>query len=274
MSAPTKTPAMIAPATNPNTIIDYNQAGALMENALLSNDLGKMTSDQRVKFYGEVCRSLKLNPLTRPFQYITLNGKLTLYATKDCAEQLRKINKVSLEVVSKDVIEGTLMVTVRAIDASGRYDESTGAVDIATLKGEARANAFMKAETKAKRRATLSICGLGISDETEISSIPGARVTQVDHETGEIIDVEEQQSLPQPKQAKAKEDPYAVVKEWIKTNITRDAYDELKKQGVTLDDLEQVMNEGLASDLPEICQAAIQAADLRMNPPAVMEAGE
>jgi len=30
------------------------------------------------------------------------------------------------------------------------------------LKGEARANAFLKAVTKAKRRVTLSICGLGL----------------------------------------------------------------------------------------------------------------
>ena len=33
----------------------------------------------------------------------------------------------------------------------------------------------MKAETKAKRRATLSICGLGMLDETEIETIPDAR---------------------------------------------------------------------------------------------------
>ena len=33
----------------------------------------------------------------------------------------------------------------------------------------------MKAETKAKRRVTLSICGLGMLDETEVETIPGAR---------------------------------------------------------------------------------------------------
>ena len=32
----------------------------------------------------------------------------------------------------------------------------------------------MKAETKAKRRATLSICGLGLLDESEVETIPGA----------------------------------------------------------------------------------------------------
>jgi hypothetical protein len=38
------------------------------------------------------------------------------------------------------------------------------------------ANALMKAETKSKRRVTLSICGLGFLDETEADSIPGAVV--------------------------------------------------------------------------------------------------
>jgi hypothetical protein len=38
------------------------------------------------------------------------------------------------------------------------------------------ANALMKAETKAKRRVTLSICGLGMLDESEVESIPGAAV--------------------------------------------------------------------------------------------------
>ena len=42
------------------------------------------------------------------------------------------------------------------------------------LKGEALANAMMKAETKAKRRATLSICGLALLDELEVETIPNA----------------------------------------------------------------------------------------------------
>ena len=37
------------------------------------------------------------------------------------------------------------------------------------------ANARMKALTKAKRRLTLSLCGLGMLDETEVVSIPGAQ---------------------------------------------------------------------------------------------------
>jgi hypothetical protein len=43
------------------------------------------------------------------------------------------------------------------------------AVAVKGLIGEALANAYMKSETKAKRRVTLSIMGLGLLDESEIS---------------------------------------------------------------------------------------------------------
>lgn len=44
------------------------------------------------------------------------------------------------------------------------------------------ANALMKAETKAKRRVTLSICGLGLLDESEIDTMKGAETYDVHHE--------------------------------------------------------------------------------------------
>jgi hypothetical protein len=54
------------------------------------------------------------------------------------------------------------------------------------LPPEELANAFMKAETKAKRRVTLSICGLGFLDESEIESIAEAKRVRVNFETGDI----------------------------------------------------------------------------------------
>src|SRR5690606_8779893 len=63
-----------------------------------------------------------------------------------------------------------------AKDRNGRVDSDTGAVPIAGLKGEAKANAILKAITKAKRRVTLSMVGLGMLDESEVETIPGARV--------------------------------------------------------------------------------------------------
>ena len=41
-------------------------------------------------------------------------------------------------------------------------------------------NAKLKAITKAKRRVTLSICGLGFLDETEIDTIPSAQPAAIE----------------------------------------------------------------------------------------------
>lgn len=147
---------------------------AIQETVLLGGDLSQLAPQERLAYYSNVCASLGLNPLTRPFEYIVLNGKMALYARKDCTEQLRSNKKISVSIVARESVEGTYVVTARATMPDGRADESIGAVSIDGLKGEARANALMKAETKAKRRVTLSIAGLGMLDETEVETIPTA----------------------------------------------------------------------------------------------------
>ncbi len=145
---------------------------AVIERVLLHGDLRQLSPAQKVSYYNAVCVSVGLNPLTQPFQYLVLNGKEVLYARRDATDQLRKIHGVSIQISAREVMEDCYIVTSRATLPSGRQDESIGAVPIATLKGEARANAMMKAETKSKRRVTLAICGLGMLDETEVDSIP------------------------------------------------------------------------------------------------------
>jgi hypothetical protein len=145
---------------------------AKIENVLINGDLSRLSEAERLSYYKNVCDSMGLNPLTKPFDYITLNGKLTLYARKDATEQLRKIHGVSIYEISKELLDDVFVVTAKARDRDGRDDAATGAVTVGNLKGEAKANAMMKAETKAKRRVTLSICGLGLLDETEVEDIP------------------------------------------------------------------------------------------------------
>lgn len=142
-----------------------------IESALMMNDLSKLSTDDRLKYYNSVCDSVGLNPLTQPFAYINLNGKLTLYAKRDAADQLRKIHGVSISIKSKEMISDLFIVHVEAKDKTGKYDEATGIVPVAGLKGADLANAMLKAETKAKRRVTLSICGLGLTDESELETI-------------------------------------------------------------------------------------------------------
>jgi hypothetical protein len=155
-----------------NTAVELKpNMGAIVDDVIARGDLSKLTPEQRVVHYHNVCRSIGLNPLTQPLQYITLNGKLVLYARRDAADQLRKINGINIVIPDYAVNDGLLTVHVRATDKSGRTDEDFGVVSVAGLRGEAAANAFLKAVTKAKRRVTLSISGLGFLDENEVSDI-------------------------------------------------------------------------------------------------------
>lgn len=150
-----------------------NEAHAVSsaESALIMNDLAGLNDSQRLDYYGRVCASLGLNPLTQPFGYITLNNKLVLYAKRDATDQLRRLHGVTCTIMARERIEDLYIVTARATLPGGRTDESTGVVSLSGLRGADLANALMKAETKAKRRVTLSICGLGWLDETEADGI-------------------------------------------------------------------------------------------------------
>ena len=172
-----------------STALAVTDPAAAIEQALVQGNIGALDSKQRINYYNQLCNSLGLNPLTQPFEYLTLNGKVRLYAKKDATDQLRKLHGVSVISMETQKVEDVHIVVVRVRDKEGREDIGTGAVTIGSFKGEALANALMKAETKAKRRATLSICGLGFLDETEIETIPQAR-----HEQFESRDYEVNQS--------------------------------------------------------------------------------
>ncbi len=59
----------------------------VIEKIVIGGDLSPLNAGHRAEYYGAVCRSLGLNPLTKPFEYLTLNGKLRLYALRDCSGQ-------------------------------------------------------------------------------------------------------------------------------------------------------------------------------------------
>lgn len=198
-------------------------SAAIVERVVVAGDLAELPPQQRAEYYRRVCESLGLNPFTRPFEYIKLNGKLTLYARKDATDQLRSLRKVSLEIASRETVGGLYVVTARATLPDGRTDEEIGAVSVAGLNGEALANAMMKASTKAKRRVTLSVCGLGWLDESEAESIPDARHVRVDVETGEIAEPAV------PIAAALPEAPKAVI------DAARDLYRQAREAGIPVE---------------------------------------
>ena len=159
-----------------NTELTVRTTSGEIEKVLMHGDLKGLNPDQRLQYYQSVCESLGLNPLTKPFEFISLNGKLQLYALKGCTDQLRQIHGVSVSEPKVQHLDDIVLVSVTATDRLGKTDADVGAVTIGSLMGDAKCNAIMKAVTKAKRRVTLSICGLGMLDESEIETIPNAVV--------------------------------------------------------------------------------------------------
>lgn len=158
-----------------------------VEKVLVAGDLSVLTPSERVIFVKRVCDSLGLNYMTKPFEFISFQGKMMLYARKDATEQLRKIHGVSVDKIDFNETKDEIIVTVTGHDKAGKSDSDIGVVvkpkDISDMP-----NARMKAVTKAKRRFTLSICGLGWLDESELDGVKNYRVHNFDPNSGQFVD--------------------------------------------------------------------------------------
>jgi hypothetical protein len=169
---------------------------AVLEMVTASGDLGKLSPAQRAQYITALCSSIGLNALSRPIELVTLNGKTVPYAKKDCTDQLRKLHEISITIVDRTCEDGVYTVTARATTPAGRTDEDVGAVTVGKLQGDALANAKMKAHTKAKRRVTLSICGLGMLDESELETVRNA--VPLDTVPAPVITAKTEESQPAP----------------------------------------------------------------------------
>ena len=186
---------------------NQNQQASIANQLILQGDLSKLSAGDKVRYYNGYCERMGLDPYTKPFDLLRLNGREVLYCTRSGTQQLNKLHKVSHLITSRDTNTdaGVYIVTSKASLPDGRCTESLGAVNIAGLKGEAYANAIMKAETKAKRRATLDLLGLGVLDESEAESIPNASkvamsamveaLPEMMVEAVEVIETEEEKEL-------------------------------------------------------------------------------
>lgn len=154
-------------------LMEANEVEAL-RRLIISGDLSKLSPAQQDQYYISLCDAMGVDWRMKPFEYITLDGKLVLYGRSNLAEQLRNNRRINIGITERKQVGDVYMVIARA-EMNGRFDEASGVVDIRGKSGSVLANLIMKAETKAKRRVTLSICGAGMLDETEIEdATPGA----------------------------------------------------------------------------------------------------
>ena len=165
-------------------------------------DLAKLTPNQRIQYYKQMCDGMGLNALAKPFAFVKFDGKILLYALKEASTQLAKRDCVSVEIKGelKHIADANILEChVRATSPSyfaGQYTlritDDYAALPYGALKGETAANARMKLITKAKRRAILAHCGLGMLDEAELETISG-KVQRLSYEEATSIDVKPEQ---------------------------------------------------------------------------------
>jgi len=245
----------------------------LLEGVVVEGDLSKLSPAQRLEYYRQVCEGLGLNPLTQPFEYIKLQGRLSLYATRRAADQLRRLYGVSIDSMEIRPDNDMAIVTVIGHDERGRSDTEVGVVSLANLSGDARANAVLKAVTKAKRRLTLSICGLGLLDETEVETIQDAKPVTVTV-TGEI---EEPKPEPEVKEKPPKKE------HWI-NGVTRNGepvgkrfWDKIDKLGLDYSDVRWALglnDKQTVEDYPGTMQEAMSAINAYIASKAGEQSGQ
>lgn len=196
----------------------YTYDPTVIDQAVMLGDMKQMDPPTRLAFYRAVCLSVGLNPLTQPFTALERQDKTVwLYANSSCTQQLAALHKVSFRDMTRAqeqiLGEPFYVVTVTAYTPDGRAVPSQSVVSLAKkkktqkgtwpngdpkwidvldtdgepimvpLRGEALANAIMKADTKALRRATLALVGLG----WVYSDFEGQRMA-LNMQTGEITD--------------------------------------------------------------------------------------
>lgn len=168
-----------------NAVVTQNLDQSVIAKLVTTGDLAGLSPQQQVSYYNYRCQQAGLDPAAKPFDLLKLNGKTVLYANASCTQQLCGIHKLSVEIMSKDRQDDIYVVCARVKSPDGRSSDNMGAVPLGNLKGEALANSMLKATTKAIRRTVLAHLGLGMLDETEVATIPGAAVASADSLVGD-----------------------------------------------------------------------------------------
>jgi hypothetical protein len=159
----------------------------IVSSLVLNGDMGRFTPAQKVDYYNYRCQQAGLDPAAKPFDLLKLNGKEILYANAGATQQLTNNRKLSHQITDRELVDGIYCVFCRVTGKDGRSTENMGAVPVESLKGEAKANAMLKATTKAIRRSVLAHCGLGLMDETEVETIPGAVKLDLPYIEGKVV---------------------------------------------------------------------------------------
>jgi hypothetical protein len=142
-----------------------------------TGNVSQLNDTEKDFVLSKLCERYDLDPILRPFDLISFRGVAKFYMTASATNQLADKKKLSRKVVSIELDAEKMIArcSVQVSDPSGRCEDSNAFISIGKylppskdnpvmkkvlLDGEDLANALLKLETKAKRRATLSFFGI------------------------------------------------------------------------------------------------------------------
>lgn len=162
------------PETERDDVLTYIRSGELSDGV----DLMSEAEVERVLL--RITLRLGLDPLLsdRPVRTITTrDGRRVLYITAKGTDALAAKHRITHETIEKPTFydfDGVKLFSarVRAKDPNGREAESTGTVPFpASRDPQEVGDAHMHSETKARRRSTLVVLGIGFHDESELAGV-------------------------------------------------------------------------------------------------------
>jgi hypothetical protein len=157
-----------------NIAIEQSKLDAFLTK---NGETGQLTIAEKSILLSKVCEEYGLNPVLVPFNFILFQGKERLYLTKVGCDSIANNKQLTRIITTRHYDIETNIYTVSAmVSDDKRKEEASASVYCASydakkqafsrLSGEALANAYLKTESKAKRRATLAFIGFAFEEDS------------------------------------------------------------------------------------------------------------
>ena len=148
-----------------------NSLPAAVIQAQLYGNWAGTTEDQRVKACLELCGVLGIPTPLNPFRFITLNGKMVMYAPNEAAQLIAASREASVDIVNKYRDKETNIYVVEIqVSTQARRVQNFAAIYVGGLTGQKLADAMMKCCTKGIRRTIFGAFGLSIADDDDVAA--------------------------------------------------------------------------------------------------------
>lgn len=210
-----------------------------IDKYILSGDLNRLSPEEQVEVYREMCEAYNLDHRLKPFEILELQGMKKIYFSKAGCDLLASSRNLTRKVKNIEIDEATLTMQCECevIDKINDRTDSDFAYksiakyapagagkppELKMLQGKELANEKLKLISQAKRRATLSFVGATMAAAEDVQNYE-SEINPPVEQNKEQQDT--QNVLPIPKDTEEKkqaEEPKKEVKKKIEKPIDKE----------------------------------------------------